>query len=352
MMLFKRHYMPPTCYVQEAAYWVAFGRCPEFIPYEDHGDARDNPEAIMGMEGDPEHYDWGYTKLEMDIAEVDVDFDRYSAAKDGLSESNLLESMERLKNTTIRDTYQWTDEQVRKVQEGINQRLRECADEIVEARYAEEIDALMVPIVDRARAAVFQELASGKIKAKGWVDLVSYDLESNDIIYGRPIDELGEFRLIQPSDWSLRGFDWQKSTLSARGNVYTLVQIDTDEMMDAFPEPFTGHVAMQAKIFAGCGLISDEDAHVRTDFSPRRPSRGRPPKLGGVVREAIQNYFRDRVLKGGASDKREAIVQEAMDFAKLVFNETISRPTAQNYLAALAPKRQVPQNMPEIHAGK
>lgn len=82
--MFKPIDWPEVCYVQEAVYWIALGRVPEFY-HDEHGDARLGEDAFQTGElvGD---FDWAYSELEFAWAGlVALDYDRYLASPTALS---------------------------------------------------------------------------------------------------------------------------------------------------------------------------------------------------------------------------------------------------------------------------
>ncbi|RVD26597.1 hypothetical protein [Mesorhizobium sp. M4B.F.Ca.ET.017.02.2.1] len=346
MLLFKQYEMPDTCYIQEAAFWVVFGRAPEWFHYEDKGDARGIPEAFLES-GEPESYDAvGYSALEFAMAGVEVDWARYQSAREGVS-STSAEAKADFEKNWARDfkfSERLSAEEKEQLQRELDVYLAERQREIAELEWAEGVEEAMVPIVDRAHAVIFQALTEGTLKAEGWVDFV--DWEQDETAQYRPIEEVGAFETIPANVWSLRNFDWRKSTFKTIAKKYRLAQVKTADLLSVFPQPTCPSFTFEARAF-GEVVMAIEDTKTEQTSLATRP-RGRPPKGGLPIRDVVRNLFYDRIAADETPVKQESLVQDVMSFVKKAYKVDIGRTTAQDYIRPLKHQPRVP----EIDAGK
>lgn len=81
----------------------------------------------------------------------------------------------------------------------------------------------------------------------------------------------------------------------------------------------------------GGAIILAEDGTVEYDLPTVAARRGRPAKTT-EVKVAVTNWLISMHKKGGTPDKKEALVQETIDFAKDILGADISRGIAQKYI--------------------
>jgi hypothetical protein len=339
MLLYKPVDMPETCYVQEAAYWLAFGRVPEWFYYEDYArDGRTSVESILDKGPGTEPFDQGFSEMEFKFAGISVDWPRYVEARAISDEpaDQYLEWHETQYGNPQPADFLTPDEKAGVVQE-FAKFLEEARRNAKELKWAEEMEEGLVPIVDRARAAVFQALSSGELKAFGWVDAKPENEEGRDNI---PAEEYGEFVEIPARVWTLR-FDWRESKLVTPERTYQVVQVNTADMLKVFPDPTCEPVHFECLAYPGVAMLNDAGEGTPQVSRPR----GRPAKAGGHIRSAVQNWFRHQIARGIAPKKKEALVAEAIGFVDTVFKEKISRSAAQAYLEPLM-RDVLPEKMP------
>ena len=104
--------------------------------------------------------------------------------------------------------------------------------------------------------------------------------------------------------------------------------IETKKLLEAFPRP---NVAPQVKTFRQFGgtILTEGD-----DFRDlqEKPRRGRPKAGNGMVEVAVRIEFRRRAEEGQLPKKKEAIIQDCIDWIRQTFGHESSRSTVQRYL--------------------
>lgn len=345
MFVLTKQAFPPTCYVAEVAYWLAFGRIPDFrCELGEHVDERMGEEHKSG--GSMVDYDDGYSQEEfLSIGET-IDFERYMAGRwrtGGRTGAEYIAHMEEFHAHHF-STATWDIDTL--VLEKIRAKARR---EAIEVDWAIEAETPFIPFVDAARSTVFTALASGKLKAVGWRKFCNEE-ERNAAREACDDEDLeGCFVDIPAREWSLRLFKWEESELTTRSGAYRAIQVKTDEMLQLFPFPHCEPLPVQVVVYPGAGVYVDGgDVEMSKHHASTRP-RGRPAKANGAIKSVVQNYFSDRVRRGDV--KAESMVQDVIDFVQLAFRETIGRTTAQSYLAGCG-QSEMPENLPEIPAGK
>ncbi|MGJ7039669.1 hypothetical protein J2Y63_002927 [Shinella sp. BE166] len=314
-MMFAAIDWPPTCYIQEGAYWRALGRVPRFYYGDEDVDGRLDEESKWS--GDVPIYDCGFSESEFAWIGHRLDYKRYENAPTASDEEfvkRILESPP-LEGESVEEREAWRKETREKFEA-----------ERLEAAWHDEQERAFDACVDDARAEIYRSLSKGDLKAIGWLRFPEGE-RSKDGPFGRFVD-------IEPRRWSLRHFDWEKSTLRSNADEFLAVQIKTQNLLALFPKPAIEPLTYTVLAYPHGLLISDdmpEGAH----SLPRPP--GRSAKAGGVIRSVVQNYFGYRLRKG-ESIKGEALIQEVIDFVAVTFpGEKISRSTAQEYLKGARP---------------
>ncbi len=317
---------PDTCYIQEAAYWLAFGRVPDYFLDDDGADQRQGEDARYS--GEIVEFDWGYSEAEFRAAGVSVDYERYSR----VFQEHVYESADDIKTWERRlsdfreredssDGIQFVERQVEEARAGV-----------AAWDWRRSIDDLIAAFIDNARAKIFQALFAGELTAIGW-----REYENNHA--ADEMEDQGEFITIDKSRWSLRHFDWEKSELVAGKDRFRAVQVSTDDLLSRFPAPLCEPLIATVRIYPGVAIINDDAEGDATEHALPRP-RGRPAKGGGAVQTVVQNFFGEKIKQGAVPQKREALIQDVIDFVKAAFKEDITRSTAQRYLQPLLQQAQ------------
>jgi hypothetical protein len=327
MRIFREALLPDTCYVTEAACWLALGRVPDFLTNDEGFDSRNDEEAAFTGER-VDSFRTDFSEMEFRMIGVDVDIDRYEEV---VARAGQLSGAEYL----VKDSARWgslsepLDETA--TQEDIDSRntllfiiddSRQTVARDIE--WARDVEAEFTSTVDLAQAEVVAALVSGRLKAFGWV---KHEEPGSD-------GELGHFVDIPAKAWSLRYFDWNESLLTSRSCEYKNVQVFTEAVLDVFPRPSCAPLTAQVSVFAET-LIWDEketNDHVRM----AKKSRGRRPIAGLPIREVVQNYFAARARN--PLENREALYLDVIAFVLKAFKKDIARTTAQEYLAPCSPK--------------
>ncbi|PDT19387.1 hypothetical protein [Rhizobium hidalgonense] len=326
--MFKHAEWPETCYIQEVAYWLSFGRIPEVLmnveeSIDENRDVDRRKDSDARFNGAVWEFDTGYTELEFRSLGIEVDYERYLQAPGG-DYTDQVGRWEQILAERISDGDQ---DEVRYVQGKIADLKRETA----EWEWRRSVEDQTSTAVDNARAYLFQALSSGQLTAIGWRQ---YEEGSRNEIHEDKDDvpDEGEFVTIEKSKWSLRNFNWEESTLKHGRDTMKAVQVYTGDVLRLFPEPICKPVLVEmVKIFPGVALFANENTGEKAIRAEGR-SPGRPLKGDGAIKSVVQNYFGERIRKGDVPAKREALIQEVADFVKTAFREDIKRSTIQRYL--------------------
>jgi hypothetical protein len=339
--MFKPIDWPDVCYVQEAVYWIALGRVPEYY-HDEHGDARLGEHAIQSGElvGD---FDWDFSELEFAWAGVkDIDYDRYLESPKNLyhfgepaaSAAGYVDHWEKKVAElevvgTAEENNEWGRDLLHRVR-------REAQDH----DWRKEVEGVFAPHIELARAEIFRHLAKGELPAYGL----------------REISEDDDFQVvpIEPRDWRLN-FDWTNSTLAVGAEELRSVHVHTDDLLRLFPKPSCEPVFSSAvEVYPGVAILSDNSEQLPpVEAMPR--GRGRPKIGGGLVEMAVKNWIKNRLRDTAAPEKREALLQEAMEFSANILGHKVQRTTAQDWLKDIIPRKNTVKsagNSAEIYAGK
>lgn len=355
LMVFIPAAFPSTCYVSEAAEWIAFGRVPDPLQHwvddgEEWRDRKEGPDG-EGYIGEPEG---GYRQMEFRWLDVPIDWERYDEAVSAAGEKTGDQHRERFADMTERFGQSLKSakesksaEEVAELEKIGQEWVERVEKEAREADWARAAERPVASVLDQARASLFQALASGRLPAKGWED------DDEKIRQGK--QPFGVWVSVPRSMWSLLHFDWNTNTLKTPNGELLGVQVDTDALLELYPAPQIEGREVAARIHCNCLIWEvDNDAPSENGTATLKRSRGRPPKANGMIRDGVKNWFTAKIRQGGAPPNKEALVQDCIHFVKLVFGETISRSTAQEYLSPILKDglEGLPENAPEIVAGK
>jgi hypothetical protein len=187
------------------------------------------------------------------------------------------------------------------------------------AALADELRAMeegFQPLLDRAFAMAFDALSSGRLVAEAWA------INSSDDDKIAP--KLGT---VPQRAWTFKGFDLPYSELNHAGTEYRVSQVSVQEALKLFHRP-EADGSGAAGIRYGDTLIVEAEHQSRP--APRRP--GRPPKGTTSIKKFVQFVFKDKLKRGELASKKEAQIQDVVEFVQIQFGVEIGRSTAQSYL--------------------
>jgi len=345
LRIFQEVPLPPTCYLAEVALWVALGRVPQILTKEslfgeDYSDG-DPRTSRAALDEDEEilAFDSGFSQAELEHLGIEVDLNHYSATKNLLSLK--VPHLRKPTGAEAVEAYEFFESALADLGSGSDPRrvvattnvLKEAVD------WVNSIDAQADAAVDIARAEVFRSLVKGELRAVGW-----------RVAPGESTGADTPLVPVLPAHWTLRSFDWDESELRHSSGSYYAVQVSTSEMMSVFPRPQCEPRPKTLDVYPGCILMEDDGSGSQLP----RVQRGRPAKGGGLIRDAVLNFFTDKASRGELPEKSEALAQEMMDFVSLVFKTTLGRSTAQRYIKMLPENgaRYSVKNLPDNKAAQ
>ncbi|KQV39169.1 MULTISPECIES: hypothetical protein [unclassified Rhizobium] len=339
--IFIEAYIPETCWIEDAALWVAFGTLPEAITIGDV-DARQDPAYFLDREAD---MDTIYSQGDFEAAGVNIDYDRYlefrlhytqEQAEKFLREARLPFDSAAINEglTGVRSIFEGhedLEEQVEFFERHALESNQHTSEAIEDFRsnftYAMEAEDALLPYLDRARSLVFQKLSAGALKARGWIDK-----EPADAPYPIPAEEYGAFEDIPATSWTLTRLNWPASSLGTRGKTFNHVQMRTDNLFEIFPNPMVLEGSQVAGTAYGGCLILDNGTSPGISTMPRA-GRGRPSMGGGDIRTAVINNFKGKFQCGELpGTSAEAAVAEIQEWVAKLFNKRPARATIQDWI--------------------
>lgn len=304
MKFFSQVFPSDYCFLNEAAFWVAFGRLPEFELVEDGVDFRRSKELILQGEVDDRCI---FIEEYFKSAGMDIEYESYSKWLLGDPGYNSLDEFDEMRH---KFSLMFGD-----AMEGIDQFNDESRSRV------EKIENWETPLhflLDKSRISLLPYLMDGRIACEGWVELWSEDGEQ---VVG------GDFQPIPATAWRPFNMNWEENSLQARDCEYKAIQAKTADLLHYFPSPPTVSKEASGVLFGNLFI-----ADVATD-STDQPLRkkGRPSKTYDVG-TVLQNVFMAKLKSGSLGDQKEAIVQEAIEWAKKMMGQDIARSTAQRHL--------------------
>ncbi|MGO6921250.1 hypothetical protein ACCS39_27345 [Rhizobium ruizarguesonis] len=321
MRLFRKIELPNSCYITEAAYWLALGRVPEESIHEEGHPSRLTDGIGLQFDFDAD----GFRKSEFDMLGIQIDFERYLSSRLTVGGRNAAFYLEGPIPTRHAITEFWsrygevTDEYVDMMEEK-DRKFRD------EANWILELESSFSPIVDRARAIIVEALSDGRLEAGGFVEVT--DEYRNRVDYDGSITS---FESIQNNYWAYRYVDWDESSLRLPSATFTNVQVLTSDLLAQFPLPLMQPQSMKGGI-VGETFIPDEISN-STPSSVRRISdvqrgRGRPPALEKEQSAMIENHLQ-YLLTQGKLPKQDAIIAELQELLMANFGRTPKRTVLQ-----------------------
>ncbi|UTH49094.1 hypothetical protein KBW81_04695 [Loktanella salsilacus] len=181
------------------------------------------------------------------------------------------------------------------------------------------IEMSFQPLIDRATAKAFGALSEGTLKSEAWLltDIDDPEAEPQTVE-------------VPASSWTLKGFSLTDSSLICRSDKYHAVRVNLNDAFTLFDRPGTSAIPANGQVFGDTMLIETDHPVMQH----RRPV-GRPPKGNASARDVIKNVFHGRLRRGELPGKKEAQIQEVIEFAREAFGEELSRTTAQSYLKSI-----------------
>ena len=333
MRLFAEVELPETCYFSEAALWVSLGRVPladwellkvgkDYKPVEH----RKNPDLTWdGAISQP--YDF-ISAAEFRALGISVDYPRYEEAAAGTDWKSGADLMREFEEREARFAVQHDARAETEELKALRLEMRREAEENAEkADWARAIEEPFEPLIDRGRVAIFEALSKGELRSHGWLYFSDKEMEENE--GDGPLDgPPGRFVDIPPERWALRYIDWEQSALRRKEMNYFCVQVLTQDLLDRFPEPLIRSETVSGSVYGGT-LVSLGDGLVSPPLQQRK---GRRRKGDGLVEKAMVAEFKRRAEMRQLPSKKEAVLQEACQWAEAVLGEAVSRSAAQRYL--------------------
>lgn len=327
--MFKSIDWPDTCYVQEAVYWIVFGRVPEFF-IDDGGDARSSDNAFETGET-LDYYDSGYQPLEFHLAGVpDVDGERYVQAPTELTifapgsartvsaTEYLTHWNELLSKSGVASEAPARDDVLRETMDALY--YERANERVADYEWRKNLESAIAPEVEKGRSIIFQALITGELPAFGM----------------REIDQESPFERYEISarQWKMT-FDWAESELVIDDQVIKSVQISTDDLLKLYPKPLCKPIlTTTVDIYPGVAILSDDDEEISLPESKRR-GRGRGKLAGGFVEIAVRNWAKEQIRTNGKPAKNDAFVQAAIEFSTKILGHEVKRTTVQGWLKDL-----------------
>lgn len=325
MEFYAKVIVPPTCYIHEATYWIAFGRVPEFIFDERGYDYRADVEP---------HLDHLEPVVELSYYDL---VEEVGALVPGTNRQSFAEKLDECSAMTAEEieaeasfNKEQYEELCRKhpaidwpgaedVLDDLRKQKLAAAEKIV------AVTDVLDHMLESARASLFASLIKGELRCEGvkpWLDRSGG--EDNEVIRG-------EMQSIPTTAWKLSRIDWERAELGDPQREYGWIgaQVSWAELIALFPGAHLAATEVKGQK-AGMSVIFDADSVPTPTLIPRR--RGRPSKGDGWIEKAVVGHFKALHGRGQLAGKVEATVQEAIDWTFETFGETVGRSTMQKWL--------------------
>lgn len=348
MRLFTEVELPETCYVSEAALWVSLGRAPT-VNWHWEPDGDDEYRYVDGRVARGTVWDGGTVDFnhpiqpsEFQSMGIEVDYTRYEIASTGIYGMRGAEILE--ESRVVQEIF---DRAPPHHKEGLvlyenleaiandlkrrEQEQRERETKAKEADWAKIVEQPFEALLDRGQSKVFEALSLGKIGATGWQFLPDRLTDEPDLANNQ-LGPLGHIVDVPSDAWTYRHFDWKTCSLQSTIGSFDAVQVSVSDMLAIFPIPLIDPKDISGTVSGGTIILSGKYAGSRP---AQRTKRGRPQRGEGVLKLAMLNEFDRRLEAGQLPDKKEAILEEAMQWAADVLLQTVPRTTARYYLKPL-----------------
>ncbi|MDN3711039.1 hypothetical protein QWZ10_02985 [Paracoccus cavernae] len=273
MEIFIRAEVAETCYLDEAAHWIAFGVVPTFWPDENGHDERQNVDAHLDhLEGlaSPTYFPIApiaHRFLEHDDA---ADFARHMTESYGQTVKEARDAVE-LQVELHKKYYpaagdpDYDQDRQNEFERELSALESELESAMAIAPFLAELDQL----VEIARSKLFTALVQGKLAARGIELLPSPD--------DGPMS--GRFGDIPRSDWRMSDVAWPLSNLGTGEDEqprWIAAQVSFSELMMLVPQPDIGKSLRTLEDFGACLIARNAESEGEAVISARATSRGAP----------------------------------------------------------------------------
>lgn len=341
--------LPSTCWIEEAARWVAFGTVPNLAFWEEQ-ERRLSPEFIEDNEPETDFF----YQEDFESQNIQIDYERYQSSRLDIYHRNseaFIESQSRTKprhdSAQLEDAIEKArhdisdpsalEFEIRGLQEAYGSLWASDESILAELEWLEAQEEPLMTVVNMARLKLFEKLMSGELQAFGWVDGSHNDWQRNS-----DPDEAGELDGVPNTAWSGVNFDPDTGRLRHKGKTYRHVQMSTERLMQVFPRPaFSQPLSVQADRYPGCLFLADDETGTHQAPKTRHSIRpGRPSAGGGTIKAATVYHTRLKLLEEqktnpGKTVKIEFVVQTMIEYAKDALDHDLKRTTARDWLDVL-----------------
>lgn len=318
MLAFKPIEVASVCLPSEAALWLALGRLPEMYLTDDFVEARN---SIGGLVEDyhmvPELHPFGQNEIEANG--VDGDYEKYFQAFIDRPAQTFDEFFNGLEGS------RWNPVQGPPRPEGHAQ-----------IALVQGIEDCMNAIIERARLRVRLALIEGSLSAYGFVVPPNWVQEDGGWYRDdgepdgtRQLEQQVKVAQIPGQMWASFPSTWEIGDGIAYPDGFIGTWIPLSQVLELFPTPLLPVQEVQCQRVGETLLLGGNTREIEKN-TPRR--RGRPKKGGIEVEAVIVNEFKRRAAKGDLPVKREAVVQDSIDWASQILGVSVSRSAAQRYL--------------------
>ena len=311
--------VPEACYLFEMLLWVALGRVPQAL-YDLEGREIRSVPFYQDSGYQPEDLQYFFEK-EFDAIGASIDYSRYFKAV-GIWE--------------YKASFEVTYDQDKMEHRFQNFPDAISADQIESVKYFDECNSLFDPLIERAKIKIFDALMEGNLVGWGYIGErdVGPDFDEQEMVYCNKGS-------ISSEKWIIDACDLFNDSLIDGNNEYSMIQFRTEDVFKVFQKPLIPSHPATSQSHGTSILVYEAGPHASTP----KQRRGRPAKQEGIVRKVVQNIFSERIRKGDAPKKAEALYQEIIEYVELAFGEKISRTTAQGYIRHI--QNRTPEILPE-----
>lgn len=338
--LYVRAELPETCYIHEAAQWVALGNVPTFYHHDKGKDVRgfvdehlDHLSAVV----EPDYF--GVAPfISTFIPEVsNREFSDAIALTGGQSVRDISDRIEWIETHTASiQAFKADSPSLLRLEQEYNEEISALHKALPAAKWLAPLLKELNRIVEIGQAKVFCALAEGRIEARGIRVRTEGEIE-NDGKDNRWVT--GEMLTIPINSWRLSSIRWRDANLALDDDEYGWigVQVSTNDLFSIFPQPHVKETQTSARLAGAALILESVDGK---GVSQVKRGQGRQRKGDGLVEKAVRNEFMGRLRSGTLPDKAEAVCQEVIDWSRKVLEVDVSRSTAQRYLAPVFSARK------------
>jgi hypothetical protein len=266
----------------------------------------------MAYEDPPDTFGIPFSLAEFSQLGLNVDYQEYERKwlnSDHRTSEEVLKERDVLKASLIENPTNSNREIFEETISGADERAA-AADFVV------ELESQFQFAIDRAFAQVFEALASGKLASEGW----SFATEDDENCQPN-------LEPIKSELWTLKKFVLGSDFLATRSGNFHAVQVKLEDAIAGFPAPNVQGRTKTCLVVGDSVIFEGEEA-----VTPPRKSVGRPQRGNFSAMDVIQRVFSEKRRKNELPEKKEAVIQEAIEFARDILGEEIGRSTIQGYL--------------------